>query len=126
MERKGETEGKEKTLPLHTLNLLALYSVYTLTHFKGCVHANHSGTVMDQMLTTECSIICFPPISALFLPPTHTTATPLSLHTHTETLTKHCSASLCIKVTCIHPTEFNRQEAIHQRIKRFLICTGSI
>lgn len=107
MERKGETEGKEKTLPLGTLNLWALYSVYTLTHFKGCVQANRSGTVMDQMLTTKCSIICFPPISALFLPPTHTTATPLSPHAHAETLTKRCSASLCIKATCIHTTELN-------------------
>lgn len=45
----GKEEGKEKTLLLCTLNLWAFYSVYILTCFKGCVHANHSGTVMDQM-----------------------------------------------------------------------------
>lgn len=83
--KEGRNRGKgEKTATAESVG--SFFSVH-FDSFQGvCVHANHSGTVMDQMLTTKCSILCFPPISALFLPPTHTTL-PLCLHIHTETLT---------------------------------------
>lgn len=49
----------KKIMQLGSLYVWALYLNF-LTHFQGCVSANHFGTVMAQTLTTKCSVLCFP------------------------------------------------------------------
>lgn len=123
MERK-ERNREER---VKTATAKSLSSVCSLTRFKGCVHANHSGTVMDQTLATKCSIICFPPISALFLPPTHITATSFSPHTYRNTHPSKLPASIPESST------YFEQEAGQQTEKKklfnacwkYLICTSN-